>query len=38
MEHWLRNPQEKRPVERRRYWWMDNMKMNFIEVGWGGIE
>jgi hypothetical protein len=28
----------KRPLGRTRYRWMNNIKMNFIEIHWGGID
>jgi hypothetical protein len=30
-------PEEKRPIERPRCWWMDDIKMDLRVVGWGGI-
>jgi hypothetical protein len=27
----------KRPLGRSRYRWMDNIKMNLREMGWGGM-
>jgi hypothetical protein len=30
-------PEEKRPLGRPRRKWMDNIKMNFREIGWGGM-
>jgi hypothetical protein len=30
-------PEGKRPLERPRYRWLDNIKMNFREVRWGGM-
>jgi hypothetical protein len=31
-------PQGKRPVGRPRSRWMDNIKINLIEIGWGGMD
>jgi hypothetical protein len=31
------NPEGKRPVERVRRRWDDNIKMNFREIGWGAM-
>ena len=31
-------PEEKRPIERRRRRWEDNIKMYLEEVGWGGMD
>jgi hypothetical protein len=28
-------PERRRPIERSRHRWEDNIKMGFIEVGWG---
>jgi hypothetical protein len=30
------NPEGKRPVGRPRRRWVDNIKMDFREIGWGG--
>jgi hypothetical protein len=30
-------PERKRPVERPRRRWMDNIKIDLIEMGWGGM-
>jgi hypothetical protein len=32
------NPEEKRPLARRRYRWEDDIKMNLGEIGWGDID
>jgi hypothetical protein len=32
------NPEEKRPLERPRRRWMDNIKMDLREIGWDGID
>jgi hypothetical protein len=31
-------PEGKRPLVRRRHRWEDNIKMDFSERGWGGME
>jgi hypothetical protein len=31
-------PDEKIPLGRRRHRWEDNIKMNFREIGWGGMD
>jgi hypothetical protein len=30
-------PEGKRPLERPRRRWVDNIKMNLREIGWGGM-
>jgi hypothetical protein len=35
---WVRNPEGKRPLGRRRRGWEDNIKMNLQEVGCGGMD
>jgi hypothetical protein len=32
------NPEEKRPLGRPRRMWVDNIKMNLADIGWGGID
>jgi hypothetical protein len=32
------NPGGKRPVERLRRSWDDSIKMDFREIGWGGMD
>jgi hypothetical protein len=32
------NPEEKRPLGRPRRRWVDNIKMDFREIGWDGID
>jgi hypothetical protein len=32
----VRNPEGKRPLGRPRRWWVDNVKMDLREIGWGG--
>jgi hypothetical protein len=31
------NPERKRPLARRRYRWVDNIKMDLREIGWDGV-
>ena len=31
----VREPEGKRPLERHRYRWKDNIKMDVQDVGWG---
>jgi hypothetical protein len=31
-------PERKRPVGRLRPRWVDNIKMDLREIGWGGME
>jgi hypothetical protein len=31
------NPERKRPLGRPRRRWMNNVKMNHREIGWGGM-
>jgi hypothetical protein len=31
-------PEVRRPLERPRHKWEDNIKMNLQEVGWGGMD
>jgi hypothetical protein len=30
--------ERKRPLGRRRRKWVDNIKMNLLEIGWGGVD
>jgi hypothetical protein len=32
------HPEGKRPLGRPRHKWMDNIKMDFTEIGWGGMD
>jgi hypothetical protein len=34
----VRKPEGKRPIGRPRRWWVDNIKMNLLEIGWGGVD
>jgi hypothetical protein len=34
----MTNPEEKRPLERSRSMWEENIKMDFREIGWGGVD
>jgi hypothetical protein len=31
-------PEEKRPLGRSRFRWVDNIKMDLREIGWGGMD
>jgi hypothetical protein len=31
-------PEGKRPPGRRRYRWVDNIRMDLVEVGWGVVD
>jgi hypothetical protein len=31
-------PQGKRPLGRRRRWWVDSIKMDLRENGWSGVD
>jgi hypothetical protein len=31
------NPEEERPPRRQRRKWVDNIKMDLLEIGWGGL-
>jgi hypothetical protein len=31
-------PEGKRPLGRRRHSWVDNIKMDLAEIGWGGVD
>jgi hypothetical protein len=31
-------PQGKRPLGRPRCRWIDNIKMDLLEIGWGGVD
>jgi hypothetical protein len=39
-EYWLlvRKPERKRPLGRPRHGWVDNIKMDLREIGWGGMD
>jgi hypothetical protein len=34
----VRKPERKRPLGRRRRRWVDNIKMDLREIGWGGMD
>jgi hypothetical protein len=34
----VQKPGGKRPLERPRHRWVDNIKMDLEEMGWGGVE
>jgi hypothetical protein len=31
-------PEEKRPLGRQRHRWVDNIKMDLLEIGWGSVD
>jgi hypothetical protein len=31
-------PEGKRPLGRPRHRWLDNIKMDLLEIGWGGVD
>jgi hypothetical protein len=31
-------PEGKRPLGRPRHRWVDNIKMDLLEIGWGGVD
>jgi hypothetical protein len=31
-------PEGKRPLGRRRRWWVDNIKMDLRDIGWNGMD
>jgi hypothetical protein len=31
-------PEEKRPIRRQRCSWVDNIRMDLGELGWGGVD
>jgi hypothetical protein len=31
-------PEGKRPLGRRRHRWLDNIKIDFREIGWSGVD
>jgi hypothetical protein len=33
----VEKPEGNTPLGRARRWWVDSIKMQFSEVGWGGI-
>jgi hypothetical protein len=38
MGFWWRNPEGKRPAGRPKHRWVDNIKMDLRELGWGCID
>jgi hypothetical protein len=34
----VEKPEEKRPIGRAKRRWMDNIKMDLLEIGWGGVD
>jgi hypothetical protein len=33
----IRKPERKRPLGRQRRRWFDNIKIDFVDVEWGGV-
>jgi hypothetical protein len=33
----VEKPEGKRPLGRPRPWWVDNIRMDLVEVGWGDV-
>jgi hypothetical protein len=31
-------PEGKRPIERPGHRWVDNIKIDLLEIGWGGVD
>jgi hypothetical protein len=38
IHYWYENRREKRPLGRPRRMWMDNIKMELGEIGWGDVD
>jgi hypothetical protein len=34
----VRKPEGKRPLGRLRRRWIDNIKMDLLKIGWGGVD
>jgi hypothetical protein len=34
----VRKPEGKRPLGRPKCRWIDNIKMDLVEIGWGGVD
>jgi hypothetical protein len=34
----VENSEGKRPLERQRHRWVDNIKMDIVEIEWGGMD
>jgi hypothetical protein len=34
----VEKPEGKRPLGRPRHRWVDNIKMDLLEIGWGGVD
>jgi hypothetical protein len=34
----VRKPEGNRPLGRQRRKWVDNIKMDLVETGWGGVD
>jgi hypothetical protein len=37
IEYWWETQKGKRPLRRPRRRWVDNIKIDFREIGWGGV-
>jgi hypothetical protein len=33
----VRKPEGRRPLGRPRCWWLDNIRIDLVEVGWGDV-
>jgi hypothetical protein len=38
ISHRSNNKERKRPLGRPRRRWVDNIKMDLLEIGWGGVD
>jgi hypothetical protein len=36
--YWWENPEGRRPLGTPRQKWVDNIKMDLGEIGWGGVD
>jgi hypothetical protein len=36
--YWWESQRERDPLERPRRRWVDNIKMDLLEIGWGGVD
>jgi hypothetical protein len=34
----VEKPERKRPLGRSRHWWVDNIRMDLLELGWGDVD
>jgi hypothetical protein len=35
---WWEKAEGERPLGRPRHWWVDNIKIDLTETGWGGMD